>query len=51
MEMDEKIAEARRKKNIGILKLNNSQYAKAKQIFENILAFFGTGKINQEAYN
>ena len=51
MELEEKVEEARRKKVIGVKYLEQGHLSKALKIFENIVAYFNAGDINQEAYD
>lgn len=51
MQLDEKVDESRRKKKVAIFLLNKGDIKKAYKRFQNIVAFYSSGKINQEAYD
>lgn len=51
MELDEKVAESRRKKAIGVKLLKDGKIDKALETFQNIVSFYGSGQIDQDGYN
>ena len=51
MSLEEKIAESKRRKPIAVSLLNDGDLKKAHKRFQNIVAFYSSGEINQPAYD
>ena len=51
MEIEEKIEESKRKKEIAIKLLKEGKFRKAFKKFQNIIAFYNSGEINKDGYD
>ena len=51
MTLEQKIIESRRKKIVAVQLLSQGDIKKAFKRFQNIVSFYSSGEINQEAYD